>query len=230
MRLSCRGIDCIAQLKTHILSLDYSDTPSGRAAHAARAAKLGHAVLEARACAVRAGIEHLSTSDAVVEHVVPRNIHQHGHPFVLGREDGQEKKNQEAKAMARACISRIITYVKYARKSGTSVILEKTMALQLAERLSLREDATSNAATYVMSYLKNYQGKTLARLEADGVQVKRERKCLRRSIATAAWRLRPRTRKSLQACALPLGRSRLPPPRVLTHLCVPAAAHAGDEV
>jgi hypothetical protein len=57
------------------------------------------------------------------------------------------------------------------------MILEKTVALLLAERMSLCEDATSTAATYVMSYLKNYQGKKLARLEADGVQVKRAPKC-----------------------------------------------------
>jgi hypothetical protein len=137
--------------------------------------------------------------------------------FVLGRKDGQEKKNQEAKAMARACISRIIKYVKYTRKSGTSVTVEKTMAVQFAERLSLGEDATSNAATYVMSSRTTDQGKKLARLEADGVQVKSaSASALRRSMTTAAWSPRPRTRKSLQVRAWLLGRSRLPPPVPLT--------------
>jgi hypothetical protein len=41
-----------------------------------------------------------------------------GHLFVLGRDDGQEKKNQEAKAMARACISRVRKYIRFTRDTG----------------------------------------------------------------------------------------------------------------
>jgi hypothetical protein len=74
-----------------------------------------------------------------------------------------------------------------------------------------------------MSDLKIYQCKKLARLEADGVQVKRERKCFEAIHSDGC--LEPTSEDeedSAGACSfVSTPRARLPPPRVLTRRCLP---------
>mmetsp|Transcript_24350 Transcript_24350/g.60580 ORF Transcript_24350/g.60580 Transcript_24350/m.60580 type:complete len:116 (-) Transcript_24350:243-590(-) len=113
-----------------------------------------------------------SSYDAIAVHTVSKNIRDHGHLLVFAREDGMEKKNQEAKKISKRAVCCIRHFTSYVRK-GKLVEFNRTWALQLAEALAVREVSVFRAAAYVAHYAQSYQGQQLAQLLAAGAQVKR---------------------------------------------------------
>ena len=156
-----RLFDRIASFLDHISSVNYEETAEGREQHANTARQLARTVLDARERATMATSDLRSSYDVIITIVVPQNILDHGHLLVLAREDGQEKKNQEAKTLVRKCICKIRKEVTFTRKNGKVVTVTNTAVKQLARQLVLREMAVCSAAAYVSHYAEDYQGQKL---------------------------------------------------------------------
>ncbi|KAJ1628646.1 hypothetical protein T492DRAFT_1016792 [Pavlovales sp. CCMP2436] len=156
--LVLRAFDLLSQYFEHITSTDYNDAlAEARKAHADAAEQLARDFPVARLRATRADVPMCSSYDAIAVHTVSKNIRDHGHLLVFAREDGIEKKNQEAKTVSKPAVCRIRHFTSYVRK-GKLVEFNRTWALQLAEALAVREVSVFRAAAYVADYVQSYQG------------------------------------------------------------------------
>ena len=198
-----RVFDAISLLEEHVSSVNYNDAdPRAREAHAAKAARLGKAYLKVRSRALAASnSDGVSVYDAVVAHVLARCIRLHGHLLVYGREDGQEKKNQQAKSISRRRLVRVKHFLTYFRQ-GKPITMKRTWAQTLAEQLAVAESASLSAMTCVKHYAESAHGQVLARKLADGEVVKRARVHFVESCKTTVAEVCARARTLLPCLSL----------------------------
>lgn len=172
----CRMLQAYGEFEMAVSSTDYRhDDRAEREAHAARVAEVGREFLKRRGQALPASEHACSVYDVVILHKLPADLRRWGHIIVHGREDGQEKKNQEAKAISRRCVRRLTKFVSYVKKNGTRVDVQRTMSLQIAERVALKEQVQLRMGTYVKHLAVHASGHWRQDQLDQGYSVKRAR-------------------------------------------------------